>query len=292
MSEAIERTQNRLDNLRAIEPLISSLRILSQSTMLMALNKKTMLQDYKQEYFKILASLSSTSSSVIELSDPLPVERDPNKSILVVLGSDRGLCGPYNKNLAAGTIDWFNTKSGEKRILAFGTKIQQALQQLDLQFEHYSALGSGSLPRYDLAHRFIYSWLQAYQEGSLNAVDILSFRQTPKGNYQPLVTPLLPISKHFEEVHDYAPAWPPPIIEGDPVEIARRTIEYLTAINFYDIILESIVAENVTRFRLLDNAKENTQDLIEELTMVVQTQRRLAITRQVQELAVGAGLLR
>jgi len=66
---------------------------------------------------------------------------------------------------------------------------------------------------------------------------------------------------------------------------------HLLAIRFYQLILDAIAAENLYRYRLLEEAKENTSNLLEELTLAIQSERRKEITQQLQELLVGSGML-
>ena len=63
-------------------------------------------------------------------------------------------------------------------------------------------------------------------------------------------------------------------------------------IEAYQYLLESIAAENQARFRLLDEARENTSALIDELKVQAQLEKRQVMTQQIQELAVSAGLVR
>ena len=65
----------------------------------------------------------------------------------------------------------------------------------------------------------------------------------------------------------------------------------LTAIRFYQLILDSVAAENLFRYRLLEEAKENTDQLLEELGQAIQAERRKQITQQLQELLTGSDML-
>jgi len=105
-----------------------------------------------------------------------------------------------------------------------------------------------------------------------------------------MISKLLPISEGLESLPGFEPEWPPPIVEGDPLPIIRQTLEHLAAIKFYELILESITAENAIRYNLLEEAKENTRALIETLTIEIQIQKRQAITQQILEMASSAGL--
>ena len=85
--------------------------------------------------------------------------------------------------------------------------------------------------------------------------------------------------------------FPPPIIEGNPFRMMEQIDRHLLAIRFYQLILDAIASENLYRYRLLEEAKENTSNLLEELTLAIQSERRKEITQQLQELLVGSGML-
>lgn len=289
MSEVSERVLDRLDNLENIEPLLGSLRILSLSTMQMALNRKSLLQTYKDEYYHILSLLQNAlpkNEAKQNNTDNIPSGR----VFLVVLGSERGICGMYNKNLASLASEWVGAQEGPYQVLTFGEKLRQTLKQIELAFDYQGAMSHGAMPRYQKAQTMVYGWIKEFQSGELREVNVLSFRKPTSGFYKPAITQLIPSLEGVDVEISTMPAWPPPIIEGDPLVMIKRTIEHLTAINFYELILESIAAENALRYNLLEEAKENTRELIESLVIEVQSAKKQAITQEMLELASGAGL--
>lgn len=290
MSEVSERVRDRLDNLENIEPLLGSLRILSLSTMQMALNRKALMQTYKDEYYHIL-SLLQDALPKNEVKQAISDNNVPSgKVLLVVLGSERGICGMYNKNLASLASEWVDAQEGLYQVLTFGEKLRQSLKQVDIEFENQGVINQGAMPRYQKAQMMVNAWIKEYQREELREVNILSFRKPTSGFYKPVITRLIPSPEGVDVKVLNTPAWPPPIIEGDPLLMIKRTIEHLTAINFYELILESIAAENALRFNLLEEARENTRELIESLVIEVQIAKRQAITQEMLELASGAGL--
>jgi len=298
MSEGKERAQSRLENLSAIEPLISSLRVLSLSTMQMAMNRQATLDEYAGRFGEVadLVRKSVDRKPVIQESEEAfdfrPIQQH---QVLAVIGSTRGIAGQYNKNLVRLTRQFLDENQSESiRVLAFGQRIQPLLRQEGISFTSQGNLSSGSLPDYDVAARLIRAWDRGLEEGSLNKVAILSYlRKESATDYQPALTELLP-RKHDqlhdvdEEEHD---SWPLPIIEGNPELIFEKIESHIIAIQFYRLILDSVAAENLFRFRLLEEAKENTSNLLEELTLEVRANRRKEITQQLQELLAGSGLL-
>ena len=297
MAEGRERAKTRLDNLEAIEPLLGSLRVLSLSTMQMALNRLDSLELYSDRFCEVAAQLrrqtklAASSHHVEEAFDYRPHH---SEQILVILGSVRGIAGQYNRQLARLANETIsNVKKPYTNVLAFGSRVQSALGQEKVAFEPRDTLSSGSMPDYEKAAQLIRAWIKAFESGSLAALDILSFRrQATNSDCKPQLTRLLPEGAATSD--DSSPqdlSFPEPIIEGEPCVLLERIGDHLLAIRFYEIILEAIAAENLFRYRLLEEAKENTDILLEELRQSIQIEHRKEITQQLQELLVGSGML-
>ena len=297
MSEGKERAEARLSNLEAIEPLLGSLRVLSLSTMQMALNRQASLSAYAERFLLVAAQVrflvgdELEKPDVEERFDYRPAQQN---QVLAVIGSSRGICGQYNKQLARLASERVGQSDGlPMRVLAFGGRVQRALTQESVKFDGRQTLGQGSQPAYDLAARLMREWSTGYQEGTLARVEVLSFRKRSIGtNYSPVFTPFLPASSlDIQEGELKELPFPPPIIEGNPERMLKQIDRHLLAIRFYQLILDAIAAENLYRYRLLEEAKENTSDLLEELALAIQSERRKEITQQLQELLVGSGML-
>ena len=298
MSEGKERAEARLSNLEAIEPLLGSLRVLSLSTMQMALNRQASLSEYAERFTMVAEQVRSLAGNqlgkpeVEERFDYRPVEQS---QVLAVIGSSRGICGQYNKQLARLMAERLKQKDGlPAKVLAFGARVQRALIQEGVKFEAHATLGQGSMPDYDLAARLLREWSTGYDKGKLAKVEILSFRKrSANNNYSPVFTTLLPASAldATQEGDQKSLPWPPPIIEGNPERMLEQIESHLLAIRFYQLILDAIAAENLYRYRLLEEAKENTSTLLEELRLAIQSERRKEITQQLQELLGGSGML-
>ncbi|HNZ15610.1 MAG TPA: F0F1 ATP synthase subunit gamma [Anaerolineaceae bacterium] len=315
---SLDRAEARLENLEAIEPLLGSLRVLSLSTMQMALNRQQSLKEYKGRFLEIARLLRSKQKPLKEKKAPkADLEEDsindawddvqdddlatidgpkPKKRILAVIGSSRGICGQYNKQLAHQTallLEKETAGDGEIEILAFGSRLQNAMRMEAVDFTPGPALSQGSLPDYERVSKLMRSWEKGLSAGKLASVSLLSFKRLGTRNvYKPKLTRLLPDSGQLlGELDDLKELFPEPIIEGDPQEILVRIENHLNAIRLYDLILDAIGAENMYRYRLLEEAKENTESLVEDLSITLQIERRKNITQQMQQLGVASGML-
>jgi len=289
MSKLSERAESRLENLKVIEPLLGALRTLSLSTWQMALKRKDLVRQNKYNYYQILLPvLKALPKNTTYYSQS--EKKSSAAQLLVILGSERGICGHYNKQLATLANEWAQQQIQNFKILSFGARVQQALKQTKVAYKHQGSLSKGEFPQYQQAYQLVLRWTHDYKRSILDSVHILSFRKNEKGAYKPDVTTLLPMSRLEEGIDFSKEYWPPTLIQGDPIQIFEQAIQHLTSIEFFDLILDSIAAENAIRYSLLEEAKENTQELIDSLFMTIQVEKRQAITQQMQELAVGAGL--
>jgi F0F1-type ATP synthase gamma subunit len=123
------------------------------------------------------------------------------------------------------------------------------------------------------------------------AVELIYQRAHGVGRYRAVVQPCLPLSLPTTSVEAVVQAGWPPIIETDGPALFRRVTEQWLVLDLVERLLESQVAEHAARFQLMEAASQNSERLVAELRLTVQTARRQAITRETQALAVGAGLL-
>jgi F-type H+-transporting ATPase subunit gamma len=141
-----------------------------------------------------------------------------------------------------------------------------------------------------LTHR----WLARYEEHELDAVDLVYNAYHGMGRYKPtmrrVIPWLIPLQSLPEGVLSPNEPWPSLIVETDPLSLYARVVEQWAAASLYGLLLDSAAAEHSTRYQLMEAASQNAGRLVAELTLAVQTARQQEITREMQELAAGAGL--
>lgn len=295
MAETLEHLLSRLDNLAAIEPLVSSMRILSLSTVQFAHNRLEYLEMYRDECLQTAALLNPLIQKQGKngKKDVSPAEEaHPGKKLLIVFGSDRGIVGQYNRQLAAAAEEWAAAASAPQ-VVAFGTRLITTLgYNSAFSFQKGGSLIKGYSPDYERVPDLIADWLRKVDRGELSSVEILSCRKTRGNSYHPQVTPWLPQIEFFPE-REFAPGlWPEPLVEEDPVRLIGRIREHMITISFYSLLFEAVAAENTNRYSRLEEAKDNLQSLIDELSLEIQIGKRQAVTAQIQEIAVSAGLVK
>jgi F-type H+-transporting ATPase subunit gamma len=305
--EDLERVQARLDNIRTVEPILSALRTISLGSWQAALRKSTSVRRYGERLTAMLPLLVPHLPATRRAGPAVRRARGvspaaPERIVLLVIGSERGLCGRFNavaveraeRHLADG-----ETVGTQVDLMALGTRVHRILRRNQLPVTWSGALSVTALPPYRLAFDLTRQWLAGYEEQELDAVDLVYNAYRGSARYEPttvrLIPPQLPSddrgpapSEPLDHTRDRP--WSAPIIETDPLGLYARVAEQRTAVSLYGVLLDSAAAEHAARFQLLEKATQNAERLIDELTLVVQTARQQEITQEVQELAASAGL--
>jgi len=293
--EDLEQAEARLDHIRTVEPILSALRTISLGSWQAALKRKGDVRRYEERLTTTLPALLPPPSS-----PPMGGKEGGMQVVALVVGSERGLCGRFNAAIVARAERYLaeQTAAGAQvELMALGTRVRRIFQRREQPLAQSGALSATALPPYTLASDLSRRWLARYEEHELDAVDLIYNAYRGTARYEPAVVRLIPPTLRTPEAsppdgrRSLTEPWPPPIIETDPLSLYARVVEQLTAASLYRLLLESAAAEHVARFQLLEGATQSAERLIAELTLVVQTARRQAITREMQELAVGAGLL-
>jgi F-type H+-transporting ATPase subunit gamma len=282
-----ERTQKRLENISTVEPILSALRMIALGSWQAARRHKTATQRYGERLLSMLSWLLPHLPGKRHATDG----KRPNSAQIVVLvvGSERGLCGGFNTAVVEHAEQYLAelaVAEAQVELMALGTRARRLLQQ---PLAWAGKLPVTSLPPFRLAFDLTGRWLARYEACELDRVDLVYNAYHGAGGYQPDIAQVLPppLPKESRSPEN----WPPPIIETDPLGLYTRIVQQWAATNFYRLLLESATAEHASRYRLMEVATQNAERLIEELTIAVQAERRQAITREMQELAAGAGLI-
>ncbi|MFN2286290.1 MAG: F0F1 ATP synthase subunit gamma [Anaerolineae bacterium] len=312
MAQDLERAQSRLENVRAVGPILAALRTISLGSWQMALNRLRSLQGYSARLLTLLPVLlphiqaaSSTTPRMLKalqrrlsLLRKAPASAAPTQErvIALVIGSERGLCGRYNTALVARAEQYFaemEQRGASLELAALGSRIVRIFHRQEHPLRWSQSLPVTRLPAFELAFQLTRDWLRQYEASEIDAVDVLYNAYDGTGRYTPTVSRLLPpeLPSANPLALDEGQLVTPYIVETDPLSLYARIIEQWTAINVYTLLLTAAASEHSARFQLMESATQNVDRLVEELTLELQSARRQAITIEMQELASSAGLL-
>ena len=239
---------------------------------------------------KIMRALCSSGE---DLQIPLFVPRELKKICLVVITSDRGLCGTFNANLINAVKDFIDDNNGrEVALVAVGRKGSDA----------FSKMGCTVYKKYDVpwgeavepAVREIAGYAtEAFTSERADAVYLCYSRFENVLKHVPTVVQYLPIpplsAAEKKELVKWAVNF---IIEPSFEEVATRLIPHYLETQLYHCLIESLASECAARMVSMRNANDNAQEVIGELTLSYNKARQATITKELIDIIGGVEALR
>lgn len=289
----LEQTKTRLENIRSVEPILAALRTISMGRWKAAQNRRGHVWDYQKGLTRLFPEILPALKRAGGLYEAARPE-SRKQVITLIIGSERGLCGAFNRslvNLAHNYMADIKHRDEQAQLLVVGTMAARLLERAGI-VPHQILQGSAtSLPPFELAAELSQRWLAAYEAGELRRVDVLFNALLSAGRNEAWQVQLIPPFMQPDDSHvgeDYSFE---PIIQTDVRALFIRILTQQVVSSLYACMLESAASENAARYQLLEDARLNIERLVDELESEAAQAYRQAITREIQNLAVGAGLL-
>jgi F-type H+-transporting ATPase subunit gamma len=243
---------------------------------------------------RMLAVINHLAEGQPEYKPTYMEERDPKKIAIIVVSSDKGLCGGLNANLLREVTRFAASESASGREVSYsliGTKAQSFFRSFGGNV--ISATEKlGDEPSIEQLVGSMKILLDSFAEGNIDKVYLASNKFVNTMTQQPEVTQLLPLGKLEEgEEKEGGPRWDY-IYEPDDSRLLmdglmERYIESL----LYQAVIENISCEQAAKMVAMKSATDNAGNLIDELQLVYNNARQAAITQEISEIVAGAEAL-
>jgi F-type H+-transporting ATPase subunit gamma len=300
-------------NLRDIRRRIKSVKNTAQITKAMQMVAATKMRRAQQAaialrpYASRLDDMAANIYAGIgpnEVSHPLIQKRKTSrKTAIVVLTSEKGLCGPLNTNLLR---DVLRADNADKVYISVGRKGRQVLARMKKNLlADFELKDSPTFAQSKTISRFL---LQKFEENQFDAVEIYYNRFVNTLSQVPTRFPLIPIgvdtlavakalgeAKHAERTQKSPDgnAQPTPSynFEPDAAELLGKLLPYYVHLELYEKILESRASEHSARMVAMKSATDNAKQLVKDLTLEYNKARQAAITNEILEISSAAATL-
>ena len=259
-----------------------------------AQDKILRLRPYANKMHEILTTIIRSYEDS-EVKSVYSKDSEPEKVLIVVITSNRGLCGAFNSNIVrearrVAVEDYHSqNNNGNLFYLAIGKKGYDSLRKYKLNIidEQNNLLNELTFDNvYVVAEKVINSFLS----GEFDRV-ILIYNQFRNAAFQNLINEeFLPFRTPPVENQEDLPA--DYIYEPDREENIQELIPKYLRIHFYKAILNSYVAENGARMTAMHKATDNATTMIRDLTLQYNKARQASITGQILEVVSGAEALK
>ena len=290
----LKAIRTRITSFKSTRQITSAMKMVSAAKLRKAQDKIVRLRPYANKLHELLVDLS-LSLSDSEVENIYGRVSPPEKILIVVITSNRGLCGAFNTNVINETKRVISEKypeqirNGTLRLLTIGRKgfdyfRKQKIPMLpeqnnlfnDLTFENVTLvteqiMNSFTSLEFDRVELIYNQFKNAAVQNLTNEV------------FLPVET--VPSVKVKTNPVDY-------IYEPDQEEIIKELIPKSLKIQFYKAVLDSFVAEHGARMTAMHKATDNATSLIRDMTLQYNKARQAAITNQILEVVSGAEALR
>ncbi len=233
--------------------------------------------------------LSETTSWADRLVHPLLMEREEKTVMVIVLASDKGLCGAFNSNLLEKARAFLEekAKTADVRSILIGKKAEMFFRNRPYPADRVYSGNVEKLTREDLKE-LVGHLIQLYAFSQADAVYIVYNEFKSILAPRITVTKLLPIERaETEKFRDrLAMDWEP-----DLRPLLNTLLPRYVEIQVFHAFFESSAAEQAARMMAMDNATQNAEDLIEELTLVLNKVRQASITKELLEIMTAVEAL-
>lgn len=286
-----ERIQNRLRNVQSVEPLLGAMRTISLGAWQIALRHLGNLETLGREYQIILTALMPHLHIGRNEKKKQPSNSLSKKTVIIATGSERGLCGRLDQDLIdfmQGEMSTLQTDISQ--LIVFGGRLGKAVTRQVQQPTRIHAASSTSMPSYSILLQLTKDLLLDVSFGKVDQVLVFYTAYEGPSSRFPAVLKFLPFEVELKENEDHKD-WPKPILETDPAKLFLRVYEQIVAMRLYDVFLQTKASIHSTRYQLMEESTKNAERILEELEILLQMERRQGITREMQELAISAGLL-
>ncbi|BBZ71263.1 F0F1 ATP synthase subunit gamma [Mycobacterium paraseoulense] len=258
------------------------------------------LESARPYAFQITAMLTTLSSEAA-LDHPLLVERDePKRAGVLVVSSDRGLCGAYNSSIFRRSEELFSLLREEGKTPVVYTVGRKALNYF--KFRNWditeSWTGFSEQPQYENAAEIASTLVDAFMQGADDdsqedqGVDELHIVYS---EFKSMMSQAAAAHRIAPMVVEYVEDQPEVrtlySFEPDATTLFESLLPRYVTTRVYAALLESAASELASRQRAMKSATDNADDLIKELTLMANRERQAQITQEISEIVGGANAL-
>jgi F-type H+-transporting ATPase subunit gamma len=289
--------RTRIRSVRNTQKITKAMKMVAAAKLRRAQDAVLRARPYAQLIDEMLASLARARADADLPPHPLMAVRPPRRVELVLMTSDRGLCGGFNSNII---------RRGQRFLVEEGSRFER------IQFSTVGRRGRdfarkrgietrkdyvgffGRL-RYAQAREVADDLIEAYEKDELDAVYLL-YNEFKSAIVQQIslvqLLPLQPRAQASRPPGEKGLITPEHLFEPSRPEVLQALIPRFLAMQVWRALLESEASEHGARMTAMDSATKNASEMIGRLTLDYNRARQAAITKELMEIVSGAEALK
>ncbi|MCX6287800.1 MAG: ATP synthase F1 subunit gamma [Bacteroidetes bacterium] len=292
----LKEVRIRIASVRSTQQITSAMKMVAASKLRKAQNSIIKLRPYAAKLREILQNLSGSIENSGE--SMYSEQREPQKILLIVISSNRGLCGAFNSNIMKAALALIGDKyqaqlaNGNVSFITIGKRATEYFTKRNFKVTGHHDEFFDNLTFANISS-FAESLMQSFVKKKFDRIEIV-YNQFKNAAVQKLVTEqFLPIVHDIQTSQtaktqtsaDY-------IFEPDKDTVVRELIPKTLRIQVFKAVLDSFAAEMGARMTAMQQATDNAKELLKNLNITYNKARQNQITNELIEIVSGAEALK
>jgi F-type H+-transporting ATPase subunit gamma len=281
--------RTKISSINKTRKITRAMEMVAASKMRKTQDRMRASKPYATKIYKVIKHIARANS---EYRHPFLGEREIKRVGIIVVTTDRGLCGGLNGNLLRETIrnvrHW-KEQGKEVDFVVIGRKGQAFFKRVGGNIlgvvDHL-----GDTPGINDFIGIVKIMMDAYKKGTVDALHVIYNEFINTMTQKPLVKQLLPLPKAEEDSKSMGHHWDY-IYEPDAKDLLDDILDRYVESEVYQAVVENIACEQAAKMIAMKNATDNAGELIKEFQLAYNKARQAAITQELAEIVGGADAL-
>jgi len=282
----IREIKKRIGSVQNTAKITRAMEMVAASKMRKAQERALQTRPYAEKMQEVMAHLSAQPQGTEEMH-PLLEKREVNKVAVVLMTSDKGLCGGLNANITKLIGNYILKSSADTSVIAVGKKGMEFMTTAGRKIRaHFLAIGD--LPGVDEAFPIARIVIDGFIEGLVDQVCVAYPRFRSTAIQEPVIEQLLPIepadipsTRNVEYIY-----------EPDATTVLGQLLPRYVEMKIFDALLETIASEQSARMVAMRSATDAAKEMIEDLTLKYNKARQEQITTELLDITAGAAAVK
>ena len=295
MGANLKEVRERIKSVISTQQITKAMKMVSAAKLRRAQQAIVDFRPYAEKLNQMLVNILSNMDG--DGATSFGLEREIRHAAVVVITSDRGLCGAFNTNIIKEAIQVIDTKyadvrrAGNLSIVCVGKKgydfFRKKYEDCQINNDYVGTFGNLEFDNVSSVSRHL---MQAFEAGDLDHVTVCYGRFKNAGMQFAETHQFLPVPK-LEAEKGAKPHKADYIFEPSKQALLEHLIPSILQTSFHRFVLDNHASEHGARMTAMDKASENADDLLKELRINYNKARQEAITRELSEIVGGAAAL-
>ncbi len=284
----LKEIRRRIISVQGTQKITRAMKMVAAAKLRKAQDHAENFRDYSRLTSDVLAEVAADAEPD---SHPLLKRRVAKSELVLVISSDRGLCGGFNSNLNRMVLEKLKKDEISVELAVVGKKAKGYFEHRNIAIQRMYNDVLEQL-NYEQAVKIAAELAALYEQGKYDRISLAYNEMVSVVSQVPAVRQLLPVAlpeKKDTGAGEIGPAGF--VFEPNQKALLATLLPSYVEVKVFGALLESVAAEHAARMSAMETATNNAQDMIDSLTLVYNRARQSAITNELMDIVGGAEAL-